>query len=319
MATAKSCNRFFAWCLGEYGAWKSYRHSVADFASRLGIGRRPGAEVSGWSKGLWLHDWIDYPVERIGAIATRLLESRGIVAPKIVVARGRSVPATVGGDPNVLGRTLADVVQQMHRESGTRQVGVRVTRERVEGQYVDLRFEVHPVKGPSAWHRIPMRYDDAEFSALPYALRKAVRRVTALGGQFGVEGELGRGGHVWFTMRFDRKVGRTSTDDKKVIRHDDRRNIAIGQGPVLVTPLQMARAMAAIANGGIVVTPHTLLSVDGGAPRWQQRDLRLNRAHLDPIREGMRRAVTEGTARRGNWGAVNARVYGKTGTAQGRR
>ncbi len=315
-AIARSCNRYFAWGLGEYETWGTYRHYVADFASRLGIGHRPGDEVPGWSRGLWLHDWIDFPVERVGAVASELLERRGIKPPKIVVGSARNVPSTVGGDPRVLGRTLADVAQQIHRETGTRQVNVRVTRELVEGQYVDLRFEVHALSGADALQRLPLRYDKAPYAALPYTLRKAVRRVTALGGQFGVEGELARGGHIWFTARFDRKIGRTSTDDKKVIRHDDRRNVAIGQGPVLATPLQMARAIAAIANGGIVVTPHALMSVDGGAPRWAQHDLRLSPSHLKPIHDGMRLAVRAGTADGADWSGVNARVYGKTGTAQ---
>src|SRR5262249_44725595 len=38
----------------------------------------------------------------------------------------------------------------------------------------------------------------------------------------------------------------------------DPRLVAIGQGPITTTPLQMSRVIAAIANGGYLVTPHVV-------------------------------------------------------------
>jgi len=89
-------------------------------------------------------------------------------------------------------------------------------------------------------------------------------------------------------------------------------SVATGQGPILVTPLQVAVMMAAIANGGFVVTPHFVRDEEGEPPR----PIGFAREHLEAVREGLR-AVVQGT--RGT--AVRARVKGlelagKTGTAQ---
>jgi cell division protein FtsI/penicillin-binding protein 2 len=102
------------------------------------------------------------------------------------------------------------------------------------------------------------------------------------------------------------------------ILRDDGRQVAIGQGPVLATPLQMARAAAALANGGRLVTPHAAALVGGTPVTSPSTDLRLSPAALARVREGMRRAVAGdvGTARRAGFSRVRAEVWGKTGTAQ---
>jgi penicillin-binding protein 2 len=84
---------------------------------------------------------------------------------------------------------------------------------------------------------------------------------------------------------------------------------AIGQGAVAVTPLQMARLYAAIANGGWLVTPHL---VDGPVSRqW----LGLKPSTLTVLRQGLREVVTQGTATLLNIPGLPP-VAGKTGTAE---
>jgi penicillin-binding protein 2 len=87
-------------------------------------------------------------------------------------------------------------------------------------------------------------------------------------------------------------------------------SVSIGQGPVLATAAQLARAFAALANGGRLVTPHVVVDRD------QERsiDLELNPTHLAMIRSGLESVVhgETGTAR----SLANLPVAGKTGTAQ---
>ena len=84
---------------------------------------------------------------------------------------------------------------------------------------------------------------------------------------------------------------------------------AIGQGAVTVTPIQMARLYAAVANGGTLVTPHL---VEHSTPRtW----IGLHPDTLKVLRKGLRMVVTEGTGKVLNDPSLPP-VAGKTGTGE---
>ena len=84
---------------------------------------------------------------------------------------------------------------------------------------------------------------------------------------------------------------------------------AIGQGALQVTPLQMARLYAAVANGGWLVTPHL---VERATPRtW----IGLKPVTLRVLRLGLRQVVTQGTGTVLNDPTLPA-VAGKTGTGE---
>jgi penicillin-binding protein 2 len=99
-------------------------------------------------------------------------------------------------------------------------------------------------------------------------------------------------------------------------RTGDSINMAIGQGEVLLTPLQLANAYATFANGGTRFEPR--LSVDE-QPRAVHQ-LGLTPAMRQPILEGLKGVIAreEGTAYYAFAGFPNATfpVAGKTGTAQ---
>ncbi len=103
----------------------------------------------------------------------------------------------------------------------------------------------------------------------------------------------------------------------------DTGQISIGQGVVLLTPLQVATYVAAIANGGRLMRPFIADRIvnEKGDVLWrnypQQRDtLDISKENLEIIRNGMFRVVNSptGSGRRAKNSAIT--LYGKTGTAE---
>lgn len=95
-------------------------------------------------------------------------------------------------------------------------------------------------------------------------------------------------------------------------------SVSIGQGAVSTTPLQILRAVSAIATGGILATPHVLLSAERAMPedlKWPVRRVPINADHAVRIRAGMWESVNNwGTSH--NAGVPGHDICGKTGTVQ---
>lgn len=101
----------------------------------------------------------------------------------------------------------------------------------------------------------------------------------------------------------------------------DTYNMAIGQGFVLVTPLQLLNATVAVANGGTLYKPqivHHITDADGNITHPFRREIirqvPIDDKHLALVRRGMREGVKWGTAHRSNLWQVA--VAAKTGTAE---
>lgn len=104
----------------------------------------------------------------------------------------------------------------------------------------------------------------------------------------------------------------------------DTLNLAIGQGELLVTPIQMAQVVAAVANRGTFWRPYYVDRIVNPEGRilLQKKPQVLGTVSLksgtwDLLAEGMKRVVTEGTGRIA--GIKGLDVCGKTGTAQNPR
>ena len=105
----------------------------------------------------------------------------------------------------------------------------------------------------------------------------------------------------------------------------DSIQLAIGQGDLLVTPLQMARFYSAIANGGNLVQPHVLLDVENPnktllptpVPAAPRAIPGLDQSHLHVVQAGLYEAthMPFGTSY-GVFGHFPVPIAGKTGTAQ---
>ncbi len=95
-------------------------------------------------------------------------------------------------------------------------------------------------------------------------------------------------------------------------------NMCIGQGDVLLTPLQLAHGISAIANGGTLWRPHLLRQTRGPkgettVPEVQKR-VDIDPRNLALVREAMRRVMTDGTGQGANLSWLT--IAGKTGSAE---
>ena len=110
----------------------------------------------------------------------------------------------------------------------------------------------------------------------------------------------------------------------------DTCQMSIGQGMLLVTPLQMAVVAAALANGGKIFTPYLFARTEGQPPPKPVRSVPFAREYITLVREGMRDVAEQGTGRRirTRWEEAEPGTYkrrrfnlnvtcaGKTGTAE---
>jgi penicillin-binding protein 2 len=98
-------------------------------------------------------------------------------------------------------------------------------------------------------------------------------------------------------------------------------NLSIGQGAMLVTPIQITKMIAMIANGGWYIRPHILQKItdyNGNIILDNKHEpaerIDISEKNLDIIKRSLRRVVTDGTAKK--TGLRELRVAGKTGTTQ---
>ncbi|MDR0938148.1 MAG: penicillin-binding protein 2 [Mediterranea sp.] len=98
-------------------------------------------------------------------------------------------------------------------------------------------------------------------------------------------------------------------------------SIAIGQGEILATPLQIANLGATIANRGFYVAPHIVKAIEDNQidSLYRHRHYtNIERRHYEAVVEGMRSAATAGTCRMLTLMTPELNACGKTGTAQNR-
>jgi len=99
----------------------------------------------------------------------------------------------------------------------------------------------------------------------------------------------------------------------------DTANLTIGQGYLLVTPMQMARMMALFVNGGFLVPPHIVKSIEGvpiSFPVQKAIKISLKKDYLNFIRQALRRVISEPDGTAHILADLPVEIAGKTGSAQ---
>jgi penicillin-binding protein 2 len=129
----------------------------------------------------------------------------------------------------------------------------------------------------------------------------------------------------WKHRLYTRKTDACCWRVDRLWKPGDSITLAIGQGNLLVTPLQMTRLYAAIANGGKLVTPHVLMDVENAnrtivpttAPPAPRLIPGLDPAYVKDVQEGLLMGThdTFGTSY-GVFGNFPVPIAGKTGTAE---
>ncbi|CAH0999789.1 Peptidoglycan D,D-transpeptidase MrdA [Neolewinella maritima] len=136
-----------------------------------------------------------------------------------------------------------------------------------------------------------------------------------LGSKLGIDfpGEIA--GHVPTSTYYNERF-----QDEQFWRAIWMRSLAIGQGEYELTALQTANFVAAIANRGHWYTPHLVKEVQEGNDGQlrsitpERHDIDIDRRYFETVVRGMRKTVTEGTARVAN--VPDIEICGKTGTIQ---
>jgi len=104
----------------------------------------------------------------------------------------------------------------------------------------------------------------------------------------------------------------------------DTYNLSIGQGYLLVTPIQVASAFSAIANGGILYRPKIVDKIIGSEKELVIEEKKseiirqdfINQVNLEIIRQGMRQAVASPAGSAFMLNSLPVEAAAKTGTAQ---
>lgn len=101
-------------------------------------------------------------------------------------------------------------------------------------------------------------------------------------------------------------------------------SVSVGQGALRVTPLQVARAYSAIANGGFLVTPNIVKKIKAEEGYYEENLLLENKKEMpfdktifDEVKKGLIKVIESGTGEKAKLNeSLKYHVAGKTGTAQ---
>lgn len=131
-----------------------------------------------------------------------------------------------------------------------------------------------------------------------------------LGNYLGYDLPIGKPGFIPDSSYYNRWYGSNGWKASTIISN------AIGQGEILMTPIQMANFTAAIANRGYYIKPHFVKKIGDSliSDRLTKNTTTIAAEHFEPVIDGMELVVSQGTAKTAR--IKNIAVCGKTGTVE---
>jgi penicillin-binding protein 2 len=132
-----------------------------------------------------------------------------------------------------------------------------------------------------------------------------------LGEFMGYDLPTGRRGKIPTSKTYKKMYPGWNWDSKTIVSN------AIGQGEVLMTPMQLANMIATVANRGYYYTPHIIKKIKGDLIDKKFRtkhQTTIDRKHFEPVIEGLYDVYNLGTVR--GLGVEGIQICGKTGTAE---
>lgn len=180
----------------------------------------------------------------------------------------------------------------------------------------NMQYALQQSCNPYFWQSFRNTIENREYNDIHDVYGKWVNfcKSFGLGVKTGVDLPSEVSGNIPTTKYFDKLYGKTGWHSSTII------SLGIGQGEILVTPLQMANMYACMANRGYWITPHIVKKITDAATgedethKYDKHTALISREHFDPVVEGLFQVVEAGTARSARVEGIT--MCGKTGTAQ---
>lgn len=179
-----------------------------------------------------------------------------------------------------------------------------------------LKMGIEQSCNPYFWSVFRTIINNPKYNSVEMAFDSWQRKVCSMGfgKKFKTDIPFEQSGSIPQKILYDKIYGKNHWNALTI------RSLAIGQGEILVTPLQLANLSAVIANKGFYFPPHLVSSIntrDKIIPHFQEKQItEIEERHFDVVHEAML-DVFEGDHGTARWAkVVGIKICGKTGTVQ---
>jgi penicillin-binding protein 2 len=180
----------------------------------------------------------------------------------------------------------------------------------------NIEYALNQSCNPYFWQSFRNTLENKDFNTIQesYGQWTAYCKSFQLGAKTGVDLPSEKNGNIPSVKYFNKIYGEKGWRAATII------SLGIGQGEVLVTPLQLCNLYAAIANKGFYYTPHVVKHVahpennKSAAVKTQKHYTRVNPVYFSRVIDGLESVMISGTARLSAIPGIA--VCGKTGTVQ---